>query len=109
MRTAGNPSCYIFLGFYVNKVEPIFLFRMLHFLQILNPESDTMSMITENASEEFLYALNLSNYGELQVGESKHFNAGYTFLMGTLICKHDSVFLRDTFFDLNDVKHYGIA
>lgn len=108
MRTAGNPSCYIFLGFYVNKVEPIFLFRMLHFLQILNPESDAMSnMITGNGSEEFVYSL--SNYCELQVGESKHFNTGYTFLMGTLICKHDSVFLRDTSFDLNDVKHYGIA
>lgn len=36
-------------------------------LQILNPNPDAMSkMITENASEEFLYSL--SNYCALQVG-----------------------------------------
>lgn len=37
-------------------------------MQILNPNPDAMSkMITENASEEFLYSL--SNYCALQVGE----------------------------------------
>lgn len=36
-------------------------------VQILNPNPDAMSkMITENASEEFLYSL--SNYCALQVG-----------------------------------------
>lgn len=37
-------------------------------MQILNPNPDAMSkMITENASEEFLYSL--SNYCALQVGK----------------------------------------
>ena len=45
------------------RIMPLFVF----FLQILNPNPDAMSkMITENASEEFLYSL--SNYCALQVG-----------------------------------------
>ena len=41
-------------------------------LQILNPNPDAMSkMITENASEEFLYSL--SNYCALQVGRDTNY------------------------------------
>lgn len=51
------------LSLYESSIPFLFGFEV----QILNPNPDAMSkMITENASEEFLYSL--SNYCALQVG-----------------------------------------